>query len=90
MQHTGTLTLANGTFGGTFTESAISGSGAGGTTQLSGLIQTTNKTVTFNSVVQLTGSGASVSTVGTTGAADHLWIQRGGLGDGDDGGGSRI
>ena len=69
MQHTGTLTLANGTFGGTFTESAIGGSGAGGTTQLSGLIQTTNKTVTFNSVVQLTGSGASVSTVGTTGAA---------------------
>ena len=65
MQHAGTLTLANGTFGGTFTES----SSAGGTTQLSGLIQTTNQTVTFNSLVQLTGSGASVSTVGTTGAA---------------------
>ncbi|MGN6366906.1 MAG: hypothetical protein ACTHN5_01455 [Phycisphaerae bacterium] len=68
MQHTGVLTLANGTFGGTFVESAVGGTGAGGTAQLSGLIQTTNKTVTFNSQVQLAGTGASVSTVGTTGA----------------------
>ena len=68
MQHTGVLTLANGAFGGTFTEWAVGGWGAGGTVQLSGAIQTANHAVTFNSLVQLAGSGASVSTVGTTGA----------------------